>query len=78
MHGSSFASHTSQGAGQTDRLREATGAAAVPDRSGAVLALVVGDLVRTWTKQARKRGPRLTTPIGDVLQRTREENICKP
>lgn len=36
---------------------------AEPDRLGAVLALVVGDLTRTWTKQQRRRGPTLTTPL---------------
>jgi hypothetical protein len=33
------------------------------DRLGAVLALVVGDLARTWTKQQRKQGPTLTAPL---------------
>jgi hypothetical protein len=34
-----------------------------PDRLGAVLALVAGDLARTWTKQQRKQGATLTAPL---------------
>jgi hypothetical protein len=49
-----FASH----ARQTGLKAAAKGAE--PDRMGAVLALVVADLARPWTKQRRKRGPRLT------------------
>jgi hypothetical protein len=32
--------------------------AAEPDRADAVLAIVVGDLARTWAKRSRKRGRR--------------------
>jgi hypothetical protein len=43
-----------------------------------VLALVVHDLARTWTKQRRKRGPTLTTPASAVLQPASEESGWKP
>jgi hypothetical protein len=67
-----------QGAGQTDRLLETVGDGAEPDRLGAVIDLVVGDLGRTWMKQTRIRGRTPTTPIGAVLQRTSEESTCRP
>jgi hypothetical protein len=43
-----------------------------------VLALVVHDLARTWTKQRLKRGPTLTTPASAVLQPASEESGWKP
>src|SRR5437764_1049596 len=53
---------------QTGRPPEAVGNGAKPDRSDAVLALVVGDLARISRKQRRKRGP--SSRNGGVLQTT--------
>ena len=53
---------------QTGRPPEAVGSGLQPDRSDAVLALVVGDLARIWRKQRRKRGP--SSRNGGVLQTT--------
>jgi hypothetical protein len=67
---SSFASH----ARQTGRL-EAGGKGDESDRMGAVLAMVVRDLARPWTKQRRKRRPTLTTStLPRVLQTTSEKS----
>jgi hypothetical protein len=72
MQGSRIARRGLQGAFGTGRPREAVGIGADADRSGAVIARVVHDLARTWTKQRRKRGPKLTTPASAVLQPTLE------
>ena len=77
MQRSGRGSHALQAAGHSGRPLEAAGYGVEPDPLGAVLALVLSDLVRTWTKQARKREARLPTPIRDVLQRTSEESACK-
>ena len=51
---------------------------AEPGGLGAVLALVVGDLARAWTKQQRKR-PTLTAPLTHSgFQPTSEESRWKP
>jgi hypothetical protein len=47
-----------------------------PDRAGAVLALVVGDLARTWRKQRRERGS--SARNGAVLETTIKESTWKP
>jgi hypothetical protein len=57
VHGSGIAHRALQGAYETGRPLEAVGNGAEPDTSGAVLALIVVDLARAWTKQKRKRGP---------------------
>ena len=77
VQGSRIAGRAARGAGPTDPPLEVVGNGAEPDRLGAVLTLIVGDLARTWTKQRGKRGPTLTTP-GAVLQPTRGENGWKP
>ena len=46
---------------ETARPLAAVGNGAKPDRLGAVLALVVGDLARPWTKRRRQNG-HLTAP----------------
>jgi hypothetical protein len=54
VQGSLITSRALQGAYETGRPPEAVGNGAQPDRLGAVLALVVGELARTWTKQSRR------------------------
>jgi hypothetical protein len=76
VHGSGIAHRALQDAHETGRPLEAVGKGAEPDTLGAVLALVVGDLARTWTKQKRKRGP--TLPNGAVLQPAIREGTWKP
>jgi len=56
VHGSATARHAPGAARETGRPLEAVGNGAKPDRLGAVLALVVGDLARPWAKQRRTRG----------------------
>jgi hypothetical protein len=68
VHGLWIAPRALQGACESGRPLEAVGNGAEPDRLGAVLALVVGELARTWTKQRSKRGA--TLPNYAVLQRT--------
>src|SRR6476660_4356317 len=55
---------------------EAVGHGLQPDRSGAVLALVAGDLARTWRKQRRNRGP--SSRNGAVLQTRIKASTWKP
>jgi hypothetical protein len=71
MPRSGIARRASRGARETGRPPESVGSGAEPDRSSAVLALVVGDLARTWTKQRRKRGPNSLN--GAVLQPTSQK-----
>ena len=77
MQESGLAPHALLAAGQSGRPLQAAGDRAEPDPLGTVLPLVLGDLVRTWTKQTRKREARLSTPLGDGPQRTNEESVCK-
>jgi hypothetical protein len=58
------------------RPLEALGNGEEPDRLGTVLALVVGELARPWTKQKRKREP--SSRRGAALQPTGEESRWKP
>jgi hypothetical protein len=78
MQGSGIARRGLQGAFGTGRPPSAVGIGEDPDRSGAVLALVVQDLARAWRKQRRKRGPTLTTQASVVLQPTSAESRWKP
>jgi len=58
---------------------EAVGTGPEPDRLDAVLALIVNDLARIWTKQRRKRGPTLATPtLPRGLHPTSETSKWKP
>ena len=57
---------------QIGRPLEAVGNGAKPDRLDAVLALVVGDLARSWTKRSRTRGP--SSPNAAEVKRTSEES----
>ena len=57
MHRSGFARRAFQGAREAGRPVEALGNQAQPEGLDAVLALVVGDLARTWTKRRRMRAP---------------------
>jgi hypothetical protein len=63
VQGSGIASRGRRGVSGARRPLEAVGDGGQPDRLGAVLALVVTDLARTWMKQERKRRATLTTPI---------------
>jgi hypothetical protein len=78
MQGSRIARRGFQGAFSKRQPPGAVGIGADADRSGAVLALVVHDLARTWTKQRRKRGPKLTTQARAVLQPMGAESRWKP
>jgi hypothetical protein len=75
VHGLGIAHRASHGGYETGRPLEAVGNGAQADRLGAVLALVVADLTRTWAKQKRKRGP--TLPNAAVLQPTIKESTWK-
>ncbi len=72
VHGSATARHAPGAARETGRPLEAVGNGAKPDRLGAVLALVVGDLARPWAKQRRTRG--LVPGNGAEPQRTSAES----
>lgn len=76
MDRSAIAGRSFQGARQAGRPLEAVGGETKPDRLDAVLALVVGDLVRIWIEQKRKRASAL--PNGAVLQPTIKETTWKP
>src|SRR2546423_15673049 len=76
VHRSGIPLRAFQGARETGRSLDAVGNGGQPDRPGAVLALVAGDLARTWRKQRRKRGP--SSRSGAVLQMTSEESRWKP
>ena len=78
MQGSRVAHRGLRGTLDSGRPREAGGIGADADPSGPVLAVVVRDLARTWTKQRRKRGPMLGTPASAVLQPASEESGWKP
>jgi hypothetical protein len=78
MHRSRVVSRGLHGAFDTGRPSEPVGIGVDADRSGAVIALVVRDLARTWTKQKRKRGPALRTPARAVLQPASEESGWRP
>ena len=75
MHGSEIAHRALQASCEPGRP-EAVGNGPQPDRLGEVLALVAGDLARTWRKQRRKRGP--ISRNGAVLQTTSEESRWRP
>jgi hypothetical protein len=77
VQGSEIASRGMQGARRTVRPLEPAGKGAVSDRSGAVLALVVSDLARIWSKQTRKRGSTLTTAI-NATPPTSEDSARRP
>jgi hypothetical protein len=77
VQGSGITSRTVRGACDTGRPLEAVGIGA--DGSlGAVVTRVVSELARTWTKESRKRGPILTTPISEMLRPTSEEGTWNP
>ena len=78
MQGSKVARRALDGAVATGMPRESVGIGADAERWGAVLALIVRDLARPWTKQRQKRGPTLTTPARAVPQPASEESGWKP
>jgi hypothetical protein len=55
VQGSEIGSRALQGGSQTRRSLQAVSSGAESDPFGAVLALLVGELARSWTKQSRKR-----------------------
>jgi hypothetical protein len=74
VQGSGIATRGLQAAGQAVRPLEAVDSRAVADRLGTVLALVVGDLARSWRKQTRPRRSTLKTPVSAVPQPTSENS----
>jgi len=76
VHRSGIARSAFQGPRETGRPLEAVGTGAEPDRLEAVVALVVGELARSWTRQRRKPGP--SSRNGAVLQPTSDERRWKP
>jgi hypothetical protein len=76
VHRSGIPRRAFQVARETSRSVEAVGNGPQPDRAGAVLALVVGDLARTWRKQRRERGS--SARNGAVLETTIKESTWKP
>jgi hypothetical protein len=78
MQGSGIATRALQRARETGRPLEAVGNGGQPDRLGAVLAMVVADLARTWIKQRPKQGSTLATPVDARLQPTSEEGTWNP
>jgi hypothetical protein len=78
VQGSAITNRALQGAYKTGHPLEAIGSVAQPERLGVVLALVVGELTRTWTKQRRKREATPTTPVNAGFQPTSEESTWKP
>ena len=77
MQGSRVARRALHGAFHTGRPRERVGTGADADRASAVLALVVRDLARTWTKQRRTKEPTLTT-VASAMRPASEESGWKP
>jgi hypothetical protein len=77
VQGSGIATRGLQAAGQPVRPLEAVDNRAVPDRLGTVLALVVGDLTRSWRQQTRTRRSTIATPVGAVPQPTSEDIASK-
>jgi hypothetical protein len=78
MQGSRVARRALHGSFDTGRPRESVRIGADADRLSAVLALVVRELARPWTKQRRKRGPTLRAPASAVLQPASEESGWNP
>ena len=78
MHPSGVARRELGAVRQAGRPLTAVGNGPQPDRLDAVLALVVGDLARSWTKRRRTRRP--SSRNGAELQRSSKESTdgsCK-
>lgn len=72
MHRSGVARRELGAVRQAGRPLTAVGNGPQPDRLDAVLALVVGDLARSWTKRRRTRRP--SSRNGAELQRSSKES----
>jgi hypothetical protein len=67
VHRSGIAHRAFQDARETGRPSESLGHPAEPDRLDAVLALLVSDLARTWTKQRSKLQPPSEEQHGETV-----------